>query len=84
MEDVINVRLDGQVLVESNVFSGCKKPLYSVDDDAGAVADDNDFGDGENSAPEGTLTSVPYEYELLGSEAVKEAVVGSAGATLQF
>jgi pectate lyase len=46
------------------------------------VEDDNDFGESENSAPKGTLTSVPYEYELLGSENVEKAVVGVAGNTL--
>lgn len=71
------------MLVESNVFVGSSKPLYTVDE-GGAVANDNDFGDGENTAPEGTLTSVDYDYTLLGSEAVKAAVVGVAGATLEF
>jgi pectate lyase len=67
----INSRMGAQALVESNVFVGIK-----------AVEDDNDFGESENSAPKGTLTSVPYEYELLGSENVEKAVVGVAGNTL--
>lgn len=83
VNDGINVRSGGQVLVESNVFVGTKKALYTVDE-GGAVENDNDFGDSENSAPEGTLTSVDYEYTLLGSESVEDAVVGEAGATLQF
>jgi len=40
------------------------------------VAIDNDFVDGENAAELGTLTSVPYDYPLLGSASVKVAVVG--------
>ncbi|KAL1955842.1 hypothetical protein VTO42DRAFT_8000 [Malbranchea cinnamomea] len=82
--DAINVRRNGQVLVESNVFSDVKKPLYSVDDEGGAVERDNDFGGGENTAPSGSLNSVPYQYSLLGSGNVKNAVVGTAGATLTF
>lgn len=78
------MRRTGQVLVESNVFVGVGKPLYSVDDEGGAVERDNDFGGEENTAPEGTLDSVPYEYSLLGPEAVKGGVVGVAGATLTF
>jgi hypothetical protein len=35
-------------------------------------------------AETGTLTSVPYEYSLLGSGSVKAAVVGTAGNTLRF
>lgn len=84
VSDGINVRSGGQVLVESNVFVGeTSKPLYTVDE-GGAVANDNDFGEGENTAPEGTLTSVEYEYTLLGSENVEAEVVGVAGATLEF
>ncbi|KAE8164848.1 putative pectate lyase A [Aspergillus tamarii] len=83
VSDGINTRQGAQVLVEGNVWEGGKKPLYSTDDGY-AVARDNDFGDGENTAPEGTLTSVPYEYDLLAASAVKGAVVGTAGQTLTF
>jgi pectate lyase len=80
----INSRMGAQALVESNVFVGIKDALTSrfSKEDGYAVEDDNDFGESENSAPKGTLTSVPYEYELLGSENVKAAVVGVAGNTL--
>ena len=43
---------------------------------------DCDFGEGSDTAPQGTLTSVPYDYTLLGSDSVKAAVVGTAGNTL--
>lgn len=83
VSDGINTRKGAQLLVESNTFVGSKKPLYSTD--AGyAVANDNDFGDGSNTAEKGTLTSMPYSYTLLGSGKVKSAVVGSAGQTLSF
>lgn len=84
VSDGINARLGAQVLVENNVWVDSKKPLYSVDNDAGAVASGNDFGGAENAAPEGTLTSVPYEYTLIDASAVEAAVVGTAGNTLSF
>jgi pectate lyase len=81
--DGINTRDGAQLLVQSNAFSGISKPMYSTD--AGyAVSQDNDFGGGSNQALVGTLTTVPYKYDLLGSGAVKVAVVGTAGATLIF
>lgn len=83
VNDGINTRQGAQLLVESNTFSGSKKPLYSTDDGY-AVANDNDFGDGENAAEQGTLTSVPYTYSLVGSASVESAVVGTAGQTLSF
>jgi pectate lyase len=83
VSDGINTRDGAQVLVESNVFDGSSKALYSTDDGY-AVAKDNDFGDSSNTAEAGTLTTVPYDYTLLGSTAVKAAVVGTAGQTLTF
>lgn len=83
VNDGINTRQGAQLLVESNAFSGSKKPLYSTDGGY-AVANDNDFGTGENTATAGTLTSVPYSYSLVGSGNVKSAVVGTAGQTLSF
>ncbi|EKD14555.1 hypothetical protein MBM_07276 [Drepanopeziza brunnea f. sp. 'multigermtubi' MB_m1] len=82
-DDGINVRQGAQVLVESNVFDGTEKPLYSVDQ-GGAVESDNVWGAGENTVPAGTLTTVEYPYELLGSGSVIASVVGTAGNTLTF
>lgn len=83
VSDGINTRQGAQLLVESNQWVDAKKPLYSTDDGY-AVAKDNDFGDGENSADEGDLTSVPYDYNLVGSGKVRDAVYGTAGQTLSF
>lgn len=83
VNDGVNTRDGAQVLVESNVFVGSDKPLYSTDEGY-AVANDNDFGGASNEALAGTLTSVPYSYTLLGSGNVKSAVVGVAGNTLTF
>ncbi|KAL4947578.1 pectin lyase fold/virulence factor [Aspergillus filifer] len=83
VSDGINTRIGAQLLVESNVFVDGKKALYSTDDGY-AVERDNDFGDATADAEEGTLTSVEYEYTTLGPDAVKAAVVGTAGQTLTF
>ncbi|KAG0161410.1 hypothetical protein PDIDSM_8944 [Penicillium digitatum] len=83
VSDGINTRQGAQLLVESNTFVGSKKPLYSTNSGY-AVANDNDFGSGKNVAAAGTLKSVPYGYNLLGSAKVKAAVVGTAGQTLVF
>lgn len=84
VSDGINARLGAQVLVENNVWVNSKKPLYSVDNDAGAVASGNDFGGAQNTAPAGTLKSVPYKYNLIAASAVERTVVGTAGNTLTF
>ncbi|RDW75615.1 putative pectate lyase a protein [Coleophoma crateriformis] len=82
--DGINTRDGAQMLVESNVFSGLSKPLYSTDSGY-AVENDNDFGAGANAALAGTLTSISdYKYTLLGSANVVSSVTSSAGQTLSF
>ncbi|CAI7594499.1 unnamed protein product [Penicillium glandicola] len=83
VSDGINTRDGAQLLVESNVWSGGKKALYSTDSGY-AVTNDNDFGDATHTATVGTLKSVPYSYTLLGSANVKAAVYGTAGQTLTF
>jgi len=76
--------MGAHVLVESTVFTNLDDAIESVDsdEDGYAVTNDVDLGEGQNTAPEGDLTSVPYEYSLLGSENVKSAVTSSAGNTL--
>ncbi|KAI1503470.1 pectate lyase [Biscogniauxia marginata] len=83
----INTRQGAQVLVESTVFvDSVEKAIISQDsDEVGyAVVNDVDLGGSVNSAPEGTLTEVPYDYTLLGSANVKASVVGVSGQTLTF
>lgn len=81
--DGINTRDGAQLLVQNNVFSGVGKPLYATD--AGfAVASGNDFGEGSDTAPTGTLTTPPYSYSLDPTSAVQANVVAAAGATLNF
>jgi len=79
----INTRVGAELLVENNVFVGMTKPLYSTSEGF-AVANGNDFGEGENTAPEGTLTSVPYTYDLLDTADVAASVQADAGATLTW
>lgn len=84
VSDGINTRQGAELLVQNNVFVGSKKALYSTDG-GNAVAEGNDFGDSENTAPKGSLAKAPYEVpELLEAAAVKAAVVGTAGVTLKF
>ncbi len=83
VSDGINTRQGAQVLVEANTFVGSSKPLYSTDSGY-AVAIDNDFGTGKNTALAGTLKTVPYKYNKIAASAVKAAVVGTAGVTLKF
>lgn len=85
-ESAVNSRMGAQALVESSVFDGVKDAVTSrFSKEVGyAVLNDVDVGNGsnENDAPEGTLTSVPYDYELVGSESVKSALEGTVGNTL--
>ncbi|KAL1708602.1 polysaccharide lyase family 1 protein [Schizophyllum commune] len=83
VSDGINTRDGAQLLVENNVFVSSKKALYSTDEGF-AVAKGNDFGDSENTAPEGTLSSVDYQYTLLDTTEVASSVQSSAGQTLDF
>lgn len=84
VNDGINVRQGAQVLVQNNVWVNPMKALYTIDDGF-AVASGNDFGNSSNTAPLGTLTKAPYAVpQLLDAKDVKAAVVGVAGATLEF
>lgn len=83
----INTRLGAQLLVESTVFenSGDKAIYFADSDTTGyAVVKDVDLGGSTNSAPTGTLTSVPYSYSLLGSGNTKASVTSNAGQKLSF
>lgn len=86
MDTGVNTRMGAQLLIESSVFNGVEDAIESVDSDTVgyAVVNDVDLGDGANSADEGTLTSVPYDYTLLGSDAVVASVTAEAGQTLSF
>ncbi|KAI5118608.1 hypothetical protein M0805_008039 [Coniferiporia weirii] len=81
--DGINTRDGAQLLVENSVWTGTDKPLYDTDDGF-AVSVDNDFGGAEDTAPVGTFTNPPYSFTLVDTDDVRAAVVGTAGATLDF
>lgn len=83
MEDAVNTRQGAQMLIENSVWSGIKKCVISTD--AGyAVLRGCDLGGGTNSAPTGTLTSVPYSYSLLAVTSVTSVVGANQGAILTF
>lgn len=80
MGDGVRTRAGAQLLIESSVFENTNDDVIAKG--GFAVVRDVDLGVGTNEAPEGTLKSVPYKYDVLGSGNVKSAVVGVAGATL--
>ncbi|KAH7099413.1 polysaccharide lyase family 1 protein [Auriculariales sp. MPI-PUGE-AT-0066] len=86
-QDGINTRVGAQLLVENNVWSGCKNTIYSTSSGY-AVARGNDcksfpYGNATaNSAPTGTFTTAPYSYTLLAATAVKATVTANAGQKL--
>lgn len=87
VENGINTRMGAQLLVESSVFEDCgTKGIYSADSDSVgyAVVNDVELGDSENTADTGTLSSVEYDYTLLGSASVSASVLENAGQTLSF
>lgn len=88
MDTGINTRMGAELLVESCAFSGVEKAIESADSDTVgyATVDDIDLGAGTNSADVGSLSTsdIPYDYTLLGSDAVKDSVVSTAGQTLSI
>ncbi|KAL5503742.1 hypothetical protein ACEPAH_7813 [Sanghuangporus vaninii] len=81
--DGINTRDGAQLLVENSVWSGATKAIKSTDEGF-AVSLNNIFNGAKDTAPNGTFTDPPYEYALIDPEDVRDAVVGVAGATLDF
>lgn len=70
-------------MVENNVFEDTKDPLYSTDS-GNAVSVNNDFGGGEDTAPQGNFTTAPYTYSLIATDSVTASVTSIAGANLSF
>ncbi|KAL5526974.1 hypothetical protein ACEPAF_8703 [Sanghuangporus sanghuang] len=81
--DGINTRDGAQLLVENSVWSGATKAIKSTDEGF-AVSLNNIFNGAKDTAPNGTFTDPPYDYALIDPEDVRDAVVGVAGATLDF
>ncbi|PNS18467.1 hypothetical protein CAC42_6284 [Sphaceloma murrayae] len=82
----IDTRMGAQMLVESTSFTGTERPLGSFNSKTTgyAVVKDVDFGGSPNSAPRGTLQSVPYSIAAVGAASARGAVVGKAGNTLKL
>ncbi|KAG8969751.1 hypothetical protein FRC03_001096 [Tulasnella sp. 419] len=75
--DGINTRQGAKLLVENNVFSGVKKPVF---EDGGCATVQNNENAIPNTAPScGTLT-MPYGYSLLSLSSVVSHVTTNAGA----
>jgi len=81
-QDGINTRVGAQLLIENNVWSGCKNTVFSTSSGY-AVVRGNDYGNATApSAPVGTFTKAPYTYSLLAVGSVKASVVANAGQKL--
>ncbi|KAJ8112838.1 hypothetical protein OPT61_g4890 [Boeremia exigua] len=82
----IDTRQGAQVLVESTVFENTAEDIgyFNGKVTGYAVVNDVSLGSGTNTAPKGTLTSVPYPYTKLGSANVKASVQANAGNKLKF
>ncbi|KZM20792.1 Pectate lyase [Ascochyta rabiei] len=80
----IDTREGAQVLVESTVFAKTAEVIGFFDGKVTgyAIAKDVSLGSGNNTAPKGNLTSVPYSYTKLGSASVKASVLANAGNKL--
>jgi pectate lyase len=77
--------MNAGVLVESNVFENVNQACWSAsgyaDSDAGRLVARNNLL--TNSGPcetNGTVTSIPYSYNLDDVNSVKSIVTGGAGA----
>jgi len=81
--DGIDTRDGARVLVQNNVFSGIKKPLYSTNDGL-ASASGNNYGGGDDSASVCYIKTMPYTYSLTSIKDVQADVQANAGAKLKF
>lgn len=71
-------------MVENNVFEDAKSDCIYSTDGGFAVSVNNDFGSGEDTAPQGNFTTAPYTYSLIATDSVKASVTSTAGANLSF
>lgn len=86
----INTRMGAELLIESSVFEGQGRAVFSEGSiEAGyATVRDVVLGSGSSTALAGSMTadSVPYPYDwyIWKTESVEELVARQAGQTLQF
>jgi pectate lyase len=90
VKDGINTQIGANLLIESVVFKGATRGVFSEGStEAGkATVVDAVLGGATNTAPKGEMdtNSVPYPYDwaVLPSDAVEENVVKMAGAKLRY
>jgi pectate lyase len=79
----IHTRMNAQALVQNNVWSGVKTPIETTKDsdvDGYVNESGNIFGGGTNLITRtGSLTSVPYSYNLGSASSVASYVTANAG-----
>ncbi|CEL61316.1 putative pectate lyase A OS=Neosartorya fumigata (strain ATCC MYA-4609 / Af293 / CBS 101355 / FGSC A1100) GN=plyA PE=3 SV=1 [Rhizoctonia solani AG-1 IB] len=82
-QDGINTRVGAELLVQNNVWEGCKNSVYSTDNGYANVSG-NDYGGKDATALATTWNSVGYSYALKDASEVKAYVESVAGAKLSF
>lgn len=79
----IHTRMNAQALVQNNVWSGVKTPIETTKDsdiDGYVNQSGNDFGGGTNLITRtGSMTSVPYSFNLGSASSTAAFVVANAG-----
>ena len=79
----IHTRMNAQALVQNNVWSGVDTPIETTKDsdvDGYVNQSGNDFGGGTNLITRtGSMTSVPYSYNLGSTGSLAAFVVANAG-----
>lgn len=80
----IHTRMNAQALVQNNVWSGVQTPIETTKDssvDGYVNQSGNVFGSGTNLITRtGSMTSVPYSYNLGSASSVVSYVTANAGA----
>ncbi|CAE6504901.1 unnamed protein product [Rhizoctonia solani] len=82
--DGINTRVGAELLVQNNVWEGCKNSVYSTDNGYANVSGSLLTDTAASTALTTTWNSVGYSYTLKDASAVKAYVVANAGAKLSF
>ncbi|CAE6421439.1 unnamed protein product [Rhizoctonia solani] len=82
-QDGINTRVGAELLVQNNIWEGCKNSVYSTDNGYANLSG-NDYGGKAATALTTTWSSVGYGYNLKDASEVKGYVESVAGAKLSF
>lgn len=88
--DGINTRMGANILLESSVFEGAERAVFSDGSSEPGFATVHDvvLGTSSNTAPSGNMTSgsllYPYNHYIWETDKVKDSVLLYAGQVLEF